>query len=113
MSTQTNTPPTKRVSTRALWWTGLAVSLVIAAVLSFYASSNPDGLESVAEKTGFIEQAEDSATSDSPLSDYQTKGVEDERLSGAVAGIVGAAVVLVLTGGLAFALRRRSPDRDG
>lgn len=112
MSAPTGTRTNRRVSTRALWWTGLLLSLVIAALLSFYASSHPDGLESVAEKTGFLEQAEDSPATDSPLSDYQTRGVEDERLSGAVAGVVGAAVVLVLTGGLAFALRRRGPDQD-
>ncbi|MBD3784286.1 MAG: PDGLE domain-containing protein, partial [Micrococcales bacterium] len=36
-------PP--RVSTRRLVVVGLAVCLVIAGVVSFYASSHPDGLE--------------------------------------------------------------------
>lgn len=85
----------------------LLVALLLAGVVSFYASSHPDGLEYVAEKTGFLDSAEDSATADSPLADYQTKGVDNERVGGAVAGLVGALVVLVLAGGLTWAVRRR------
>lgn len=85
----------------------LLVALLIAGVVSFYASSHPDGLEYVAEKTGFLHAAEDSGTADSPLADYQTKGVDDARASGAIAGLVGALSVLVLAGGLAWAVRRR------
>ena len=49
----------------------------MAGVASYYASSHPDGLEHVAEQTGFLDSAEDSATADSPLADYQTSGVDD------------------------------------
>ena len=38
---------------------GFVVSLFLAGVVSFYASSDPDGLEKVAEDIGFIETAED------------------------------------------------------
>lgn len=100
-----------RVSRRSFWVSGLVVSLLVAAVLSFYASSHPDGLEFVAEKSGFIEQAEDSATSDSPLADYGVEGVGNERLSTGLAGVTGSLVVLGLVGGLALLLRRRDePD---
>ncbi|MDP3894687.1 PDGLE domain-containing protein [Nocardioides sp.] len=100
-----------RVSRRGFWVTGVVVSLLIAAVLSFYASSHPDGLEFVADRTGFIEQAEDSATSDSPLADYGVEGVGNERLSTGLAGVAGSLVVLGLAGGLALLLRRRDePD---
>ncbi|UAL29052.1 PDGLE domain-containing protein [Nocardioides rotundus] len=94
---------------------GLVVALLIAGVGSYYASSHPDGLEFVAEKTGFLESAKDSATSGSPLADYQVKGVDDARLSGGAAGIVGSLVVLLLAGGLAMLLRRRgrSGAEDG
>ena len=43
----------RRVSTRALVLGGILVSLVLAGIVSFYASASPDGLESVAEKNGF------------------------------------------------------------
>ncbi|MGB3768113.1 MAG: PDGLE domain-containing protein, partial [Phormidesmis sp.] len=35
---------------------GLGVALIIAAVVSPFASSNPDGLERVAEDLGFIDR---------------------------------------------------------
>jgi cobalt/nickel transport protein len=89
----------------------LVVALVIAGVLSSYASSSPDGLERVAEDHGFIGTAEEHAAADSPLADYEASGVESSRLSTGAAGVVGALVVLVLAGGLTFALRRRSPSR--
>lgn len=99
---------TPRLSGRRFWLAGLVVSLLVAAVLSFYASSHPDGLEFVAERTGFIEQAEDSAAAESPLADYGVGGVDNERVSTGLAGVAGSLVVLALAGGLAFALRRRT-----
>jgi cobalt/nickel transport protein len=101
-----------RPSRRTFLLTFLAVALLVAGVASFYASSHPDGLEYVAERTGFLHAAEDSAASRSPMADYTTRGVDDERLSGGVAGVAGALVVLVLAGGLFRVLRRREPERD-
>ena len=95
--------------TRTFFALGLLVTLLVAGVASYYASSHPDGLEYVAEKTGFIDSAEDSATADSPLADYSTKGVDNPRLSGGVAGVAGVAVVGLLATGLFFVVRRR-PD---
>jgi cobalt/nickel transport protein len=97
------------VSTRRFVLVGLLVALLVAGVGSYYASTHPDGLEHVAEQTGFADSAEDSAAADSPLADYETRGVEDSRLSGGVAGVAGALVVLLLAGGLALAVRRRGP----
>ncbi len=98
--------------TRTLVIVGLVVALLLAGVVSFYASARPDGLEYVAEKTGFLDTAEDSATAEGPLSDYSTKGVDDPRLSGGLAGVLGSLVVLVVAGGLAFAVRRRGRDSE-
>lgn len=95
--------------TRTFVVVGLLTALLVAGVASYWASSNPDGLEYVAEKVGFADAAKDSATAGSPLSDYQVKGVESDALSGGLAGVVGALVVLVLSGGLAYAVRRRGP----
>lgn len=88
----------------------LLVSLLIAGVGSYYASSHPDGLEYVAGKTGFMDSAEDSAVADSPFADYGVKGVDNARLSGGLAGVVGCVVVLVLAGGLFLVVRRRGDE---
>ena len=81
---------------------------MIAAVISFYASSHPDGLEFVAGSTGFLDTAKDSVTANSPLADYGVAGVQNARLSGGVAGVIGVLVTLLLAGGLTWVLRRRS-----
>ena len=98
------------MSTRRFFAVALVVSLLVAGVASYYASSHPDGLEYVAEQTGFIDSAEDSATSDSPLADYQTSGVDDARISGGLAGVIGVVVMLVLSTGLFWLVRRRGTD---
>ena len=98
--------------TRGLLLVGLLLALLIAGVGSYYASSQPDGLEASAERTGFADTARDSATADSPLADYGVDGVDDARLSGGLAGVVGVVTVLVLAGGLTLLLRRRSSRAD-
>ena len=95
------------MSKRTFLVIGLLAALLIAGFGSYYASAHPDGLEYVAGETGFLDSADEAKTADSPLADYQTKGVEDERLGGGIAGVAGVLVVLLLMGGLAFALRRR------
>ena len=87
---------------------GLLLALLVAGVGSYYASSSPDGLEWSAEEEGFGHTAEDSATADSPLADYAVSGVDDSRLSGGLAGVIGVTVTLLLAGGLTLALRRRT-----
>ncbi|WP_448609693.1 PDGLE domain-containing protein [Geodermatophilus sp. URMC 60] len=92
---------------RLLWVVGLAVALLVAGVVSWYASASPDGLEWAAERSGFLHTAEDSAAASSPLADYGVSGVDSERLSGGLAGVIGVLVTLVLAGGLTLLLRRR------
>jgi hypothetical protein len=102
------------MSRRVLWIGALVVVLLLAGLASYYASSHPDGLERVAEQAGFLDSARDSAASDSPLADYRTDGVGDDRLSGGLAGVLGSLLVLALAGGLFWLLRRRGdPGREG
>jgi hypothetical protein len=103
----TRTTTTKRLGMRRFVLVFAAAALVIAGVLSFYASGHPDGLEFVAESTGFLETAQDSAAAGGPLADYAVSGVEDARLSGGLAGIIGVLVTLLLAGGLTWVVRRR------
>ena len=96
-----------RMSTRAFVIAGLLVALLLAGVVSFYASSRPDGLERAATDHGITQAEQQHAAEDGPFADYRTKGVDNGRLSGGLAGVVGSLVVLTLAGGLAFVVRRR------
>jgi hypothetical protein len=91
----------------------LLVALVVAGVVSFYASSDPDGLSKVAEDKGFAAQEEDHALKDSPLGDYGVEGVENERLSGGLAGVIGVGLTAAIGGGLFWMVRRRPAAPSG
>ncbi len=97
----------KNVSNKKFYLGGLVVSLVLAGFVSFYASSNPDGLEKVAGDIGFIETAKDPATSGSALADYGVAGLENERASVGVAGVIGVAATGVIATGLFMYLGKR------
>ncbi|MDZ7577161.1 MAG: PDGLE domain-containing protein [Candidatus Nanopelagicales bacterium] len=84
----------------ALILVGLVVAFGIAGIVSFYADPNPDGLESVAQASGFAYQAQESATAGSPLADYGVSGVSDERVSIGLSGVIGVAVTIVFGFGL-------------
>jgi cobalt/nickel transport protein len=87
-------------SLKNFYLTFFFVALFLAGVISFYASSSPDGLEKVAEEIGFIDTAKDSAVANSPLSDYGVVGIANERLSVGISGIIG----VIITGIVAFYL---------
>lgn len=97
----------KRLSTRAVALGILLVSLLLAGVVSFYAASSPDGLTKVSQDQGFADTEEDHGAADGPFAGYGSSFIDDERLSGGVAGVVGVLVVLALGSGLTLALRRR------
>lgn len=96
------------IRTRSLVLVGLILALCLAGGVSYYASSHPDGLNRVAADTGFSGTEKSSPTQDSPLAGYSTKGVDDDRLSGGLAGVIGSLVVLGLAGGLTYVVRRRT-----
>jgi cobalt/nickel transport protein len=84
---------------------GLLVTIGLALVVSGFASSSPDGLEKVAEDKGFLETAKDHLFADGPLADYTVQGVDNERLSTGLSGLIGVLITFGL--GLAvFALLR-------
>ena len=98
------------MSNRKFLILGLLVSALLAGGASFYASSSPDGLEKVAQDVGFIDTAKDHANSDTALADYGVKGVENERLSVGVAGVIGVIATGTISGGLFLLLRRKKAD---
>jgi cobalt/nickel transport protein len=76
---------------------GVFVTLILAGVVSYYASGDPDGLEKVAEEKGFLADATDHGLGDSPLADYGISGIADDRLSVALAGVIGVLLMLALS----------------
>ncbi|OUD01778.1 energy-coupling factor ABC transporter permease [Streptomyces swartbergensis] len=103
-------PVAARTSHRKVWAAGLVASLVLAGFVSFYASADPDGLEKVAADHGIDKKAEDHAVADSPLADYGVKDVDDARLSGGLAGVIGVGVTVVAGSAVFWAVRRRRSD---
>ena len=93
--------------TRNLLIAAFVVSLLLAGVVSYYASSSPDGLEKVSADHGISQQAKDHDLDDSPLADYGVNGVDDARLSGGLAGVIGVGITFVLASGLVLLVRRR------
>ena len=100
----------KSLSSKKFYVGGLLLSLMLAGGVSFYASSHPDGLEKVAEDIGFIETAKDPATAGSALADYGVAGVENERASVGIAGVIGVAATGVVATGLFIYLGKRKKD---
>jgi hypothetical protein len=92
---------------------GLAVAFALAFFVSPQASSSPDGLERVATDEGFIDTAEDSAVAGSALADYAVRGVDGERISTGLAGIIGVAVTFALGLGLFVLMRALHRPRPG
>ena len=95
----------------------LLVALVIAGGLSYFASSSPDGLDSVTlsgctlsedgEPVGgtcIAQNAGEHGLGDSPLADYAVGGAEG---SVGLAGILGVVVTSAVAGGLFWMLRTR------
>ncbi|MFG2075558.1 cobalt/nickel transport system permease protein [Nonomuraea maritima] len=89
-------------------WGGVGVTLVLAGLVSFFASSSPDGLEAVAETHGFSGQAADHALGGSPLADYGDVG----GIPVGIAGIIGVGLVLVIGGLVAYLSRGRAKTGD-
>ena len=113
MTTATETDAatlTEKRRNRRFLAAGFATCLVLAGGVSYYASSQPDGLEKVAEDVGFIETADDHALGDLPLADYGVSGIDNERFSVGLAGILGVMVTAIVAGGGFVLLARRKDE---
>jgi cobalt/nickel transport protein len=86
---------------------GILVSLFFAGLVSNFASESLDGLEKVAEDTGFLENAEDSAVAESPLADYGVSVIENDFLSTGLSGVIGVALTALVAFGLFYLLKRK------
>ena len=101
----------KKLSTNKFITAGFLVAALLAGGASYYASSHPDGLEKVAEDIGFIDTAKDSAVANSPLADYGIKGIDNARVSGGLAGILGIIATGAVGGALFMFIRKKPVDK--
>ena len=91
---------------RAIVAGGLVLAVGLA-VLSPIASSNPDGLEWVAEQQNFLGQAQ--GPQFNIFRDYAFPGISSPALATIVAGVLGTLVVFGVALAVAHSRRRRQP----
>lgn len=84
---------------------GLIIAVALA-ILSPIASSNPDGLESIAEQNGFLAKAQ--GPSFELIPDYLLPGVSSPALATILAGVIGVLVVFGVAFGIAYARKRKA-----
>lgn len=87
-------------------WVLIALVLVIGVVVAaaFLASGDPDGLERVAEDTGFVDAGRGSPFS--VIADYVFPGMDGPAAT-ILAGVIGVAVIFALVWLVGKALARR------
>ncbi|AGL17967.1 PDGLE domain-containing protein [Actinoplanes sp. N902-109] len=92
---------------------GLLVALLLAGVVSSFASGSPDGLDATARQgctvnadgeitggTCMAQQEQEHQLAGSPLADYGIKGLGDSRLSTGLSGVLGVLITFGLGAGL-------------
>jgi hypothetical protein len=105
-------PNGRRIGLAAFVVGGLVVASGLAFFVSPRASSEPDGLENVANEEGFADTGTDHALDDAPTAGYEVRGVDDDGLSTGLAGLIGVALTFAATGLLFLVVRRSSRRRD-
>jgi len=101
---------------------GLLVALLLAGVVSNYASSHPDGLDSSLLKGCTVnaddeitggscpaQEAKDHELADSPLADYGVRGIGNNFVSTGLSGVLGVLLTFAFGAGLFWLARRRGP----
>jgi hypothetical protein len=92
--------------TRRFLIAGLIVTLVVAVGVSQLSSSDPDGLEYVAEREGLEDSIAEHTFSDFALAEYGENLSDNDVLNTAVAGLIGVVATLTL-GYLLFRMMAR------
>ena len=105
---------------------GLLVALLLAGVVSNFASAHPDGLDSSLRKgctfdpddniTGGscpAQEAKEHELADSPLADYGVRGIENPYLSTGLSGVLGVLITFAIGGGVFWLARRRAAGGSG
>jgi cobalt/nickel transport protein len=101
---------------------GLLVALLLAGVVSNFASSSPDGLDATARQgctfdaagnitggTCMAQQQQSHQMQNGPLAHYGMKGIDNPYLSKGLAGVAGVLITFGLGAGGFWLARRRRP----
>ena len=91
---------------------GLLVAAGLALFVSGFASSSPDGLNRVAEDHGFAATAKEHLFENGPLAGYAVKGINGDRLSTGISGLIGVLITFGLGLALFALVRALRPGRD-
>ena len=109
--------PTKKSRSSAGHWGqtvagGLGVALAVAVFLAPFAYDQPDGLEFVGERLGFLRGDSPPSPFPAPIRDYELKlpGMEHVKLATAAAGLLGTLVVFGVACGMARVLPHRQNE---
>ncbi|GGQ59078.1 PDGLE domain-containing protein [Couchioplanes azureus] len=110
--------------TKRLGWFlagGLLVALLLAGVVSAFASGSPDGLDATARQgctfnaddeitggTCMLQKEQEHQLAGSPLADYGIRGLGTGALSTGLSGVLGVLVTFGLGGGVFWLARRRT-----
>jgi cobalt/nickel transport system permease protein len=100
--------PNLKPKMRELIGYGLLVSAGMALFIAPFSSSLPDGLERVAERLGFEQQAVQNSFIPSPFPDYTIPGLPSAAASTVLTGLIGLFVAF----GLAYLLARKLTPAD-
>ncbi|MDO8870985.1 MAG: PDGLE domain-containing protein [Methanobacteriaceae archaeon] len=82
---------------------GLVVAIIIAILAPFLASSNPDGLESAAEKIVLVKETE--PMFEAPMPDYAVPALGESPLGGVISIVLGTIIAFLAMVGLATTAR--------
>lgn len=79
------------------------ITVFVAVLAAFFASTHPDGLDFVAEKFGFAKKGVERTA---PLADYGVGFLPEGGLSTSTAGIAGVLIMLALFWGSAYVIKK-------
>ncbi len=99
-----------RVAVGSFVAAGVAVAVALVVFVAPFANPNPDGLERVAENTGFLDTAQDHPIG-GPLADYGVAGIDNPWIGTAVAGLIGTGITFA-AGMLLVGIVRRLRQRE-
>ncbi len=96
-----------RLSSSAFVVGSLTLALIVAVLISGFASPSPDGLEHVARTVGFEHTAQAHPLGGGPFADYTVAALQSPAQSQVLVGVAGCAATFIAAWLLSLVVRRR------